>query len=62
MLKNNDIDNKVEKISNSKKEFLEKLKKFSKTLTDYVSTNSGTRNIKGFIDIENIRNSAFPKI
>ncbi|MCD4818055.1 MAG: EcoRV family type II restriction endonuclease [Candidatus Cloacimonetes bacterium] len=35
-----------------KKEFLENLKKFAKTLTKYVSTNSGDWSIKGFIDID----------
>ncbi|MCD4819466.1 MAG: EcoRV family type II restriction endonuclease [Candidatus Cloacimonetes bacterium] len=35
-----------------KKEFLKNLKKFAKTLTEYVSTNSGEWSIKGFIDID----------
>jgi len=35
-----------------KEDFLLKLKEFSKTLTEYVSTNSGDWNIKGFIDID----------
>lgn len=33
-----------------KNEFLKNLKDFSQTLTEYVSTNSGDWNIKGFID------------
>ncbi|RLD88985.1 MAG: restriction endonuclease [Bacteroidetes bacterium] len=37
---------------NIKNEFLSKLKDFSSTLTDYVSTENKDWNIKGFIDIE----------
>ena len=36
----------------SKQKFLKKLKGFAKTLTDYVSTNSGEWSIKGFIDVD----------
>lgn len=39
----------------TKKEFLDEIKKFAQTLTEYVSTESGDWTIKGFIDIkENI--------
>jgi len=37
---------------NDKQKFLHKLKEFSQTLTEYVSTNEGDWSIKGFIDIE----------
>ena len=33
-------------------EFMTQLKKFAKTLTTYVSTNSGDWSIKGFIDVD----------
>jgi hypothetical protein len=36
----------------TRNQFLQKLKTFSKSLTDYVSNNSGDWKIKGFIDIE----------
>ena len=39
-------------MSKIKEEFLVNLKEFSKTLTEYVSTNSGDWSIKGFIDVE----------
>lgn len=39
-------------MNKTKSTFLSKLKDFSKTLTEYVSTNSGDWSIKGFIDIE----------
>ncbi len=39
-------------MNNLTADFLSKLKTFSKTLTKYVSTNSGDWTIKGFIDIE----------
>jgi len=39
-------------MSKTKKIFLKQLKKFTETLTEYVSTNSGEWSIKGFIDIE----------
>lgn len=32
--------------------FLKNLKAFAKTLTEYVSTNSGEWSIKGFIDVD----------
>ena len=35
-----------------KKEFIEKLKQFAETLTQYVSTHSGDWNVKGFIDVD----------
>lgn len=35
-----------------KEKFLEELKKFAQTLTEYVSTKSGDWKIKGFIDME----------
>lgn len=35
-----------------KKDFIKSLQDFAKTLTEYVSTNSGDWSIKGFIDIE----------
>jgi len=39
-------------MSKTKEKFLKQLKEFAKSLTDYVSTNSGEWSIKGFIDIE----------
>ncbi len=39
-------------MSKSKTAFLKKLKEFAKTLTNYVSTNSGEWSIKGFIDVD----------
>jgi len=39
-------------MSKTKNKFLKQLKKFAKTLTEYVSTNSGGWSIKGFIDVE----------
>jgi len=39
-------------MSKTKEKFLKKLKEFAKTLTTYVSTNSGEWSVKGFIDIE----------
>ncbi len=39
-------------MSKIKEEFLANLKEFTKTLTEYVSTNSGDWSIKGFIDVE----------
>ncbi|NJX14945.1 type II restriction endonuclease [Tamlana crocina] len=39
-------------MSDIKKEFLDKLKDFSKELTDYVSDKVGDWKVKGFIDIE----------
>ncbi len=40
-------------MSKTRKIFLDQFKEFVKSLTDYVSTNSGEWSIKGFIDIEN---------
>lgn len=39
-------------MSKTKKIFLKQLKEFAKTLTEYVSTNSGEWSIKGFIDVD----------
>jgi len=39
-------------MSEPKEIFLKQLKEFAKTLTEYVSTNSGEWSIKGFIDVE----------
>lgn len=39
-------------MSKTKEIFLKQLKKFAKSLTEYVSTNSGEWAIKGFIDVE----------
>ena len=39
-------------MSNEKQLFIQKLKEFAKTLTQYVSTNSGDWSIKGFIDTD----------
>ncbi len=39
-------------MSRTKEIFLKQLKEFAKSLTDYVSTNSGEWSIKGFIDVE----------
>lgn len=39
------------KMSNEKKNFLDELRKFSSTLTNYVSSTSGEWSIKGFIDL-----------
>ena len=39
-------------MSKTKKIFLKQLKEFAKSLTDYVSTNSGEWSVKGFIDVE----------
>jgi len=39
-------------MSKAKNKFLKQLKIFAKTLTEYVSTNSGDWSIKGFIDLE----------
>lgn len=36
----------------TREEFLQKLKEFSKSLTNYVSTNSGDWKVKGFIDTD----------
>lgn len=36
----------------NREQFLKELKKFSKSLTDYVSTNSGDWKVKGFIDAD----------
>jgi hypothetical protein len=37
---------------NEKEQFLNKLKSFANTLTNYVSTNEGNWSIKGFIDVD----------
>ena len=39
-------------MSKTKETFLKQLKEFAKSLTEYVSTNSGEWSIKGFIDVE----------
>lgn len=39
-------------MSTTKETFLKQLKKFAKSLTNYVSTNNGEWSIKGFIDVE----------
>jgi hypothetical protein len=39
-------------MSKRKEVFLKQLREFAKSLTDYVSTNSGEWSVKGFIDVE----------